>query len=88
METVGGTVDVDTVDEVRVRVVGEVVVTVVVEEDMVVGTCNKTSVVTTAMVDQGHCQCLLKPGVSKYTPTLLFIPVVYFPVCLKNLRHN
>lgn len=86
METVGGTVDVDTVDEVGVRVVGEVVVTVVVEEDMVVGTCNKTSVVTTTMVDQGHC--LLKPGVSKYTPTLLFIPVVYFPIWLKNLRHN
>lgn len=84
METVGGTVDVDTVDEVGVRVVGEVVVTVVVEEDMVVGTCNKTSVVTMAMVDQGHC--LLKPGVSKIYTYLIVYPSGIFSYLVEKLE--
>lgn len=78
METVGGMVDVDTVDEVGVGAVEEVLVIVDVEEDMVVGTCNKSLVVTMAMVDQGHL--LLKPAVSKCTLNIIVHPsgIVYF----------
>ena len=52
MEMVVGMVDVGMEQEVRVR--EEAVVFVDTEEDMVVEICNKSWVVTMAMVDQGH----------------------------------
>ena len=73
MEMLAGIVSVATVEEVGAG--EEALVIVDVEEATVVGICNRSMVVTTAMVDQGHH--LLKAAVSIHIYLSIYIHCTY-----------